>query len=201
VYDFVKQMPDVEEVYVFAHLGGAERLVALPMPRLRVLQLYHGFSYPLERLAKNPSLTRLTHLLCHPHAIERGSSPYIQLRELRAVCRSPHLTGLTHLRLRLTDFGDKGVEEIVKSGILRRLKVLDLRHGAITDKGAELLADCPDLKNLARLDLSRNGLTAAGKRLLTETGVPADLSFQHLEVGDQDAYGDTPRYLFEGDYE
>ncbi len=108
LYDFVKQMPDVEELLVFAHFLESDKLVTLPMPNLRVLQLYHGWSYPLEKLAKNSTLMNLTHLLCHPHALEPGNRPSIGLSQLKAVCRSPHLTKLTHLRLRLTDFGDQG---------------------------------------------------------------------------------------------
>jgi hypothetical protein len=162
-----------------------------------MLQLYHGWSYPLEKLAKNKSLTNLTHLLCHPHALEGGEEPYISLPGLKAVCRSPHLTSLTHLRLRLTDFGDRGAEEIVESGILKRLKVLDLRHGSMTDEGAKILADCPVVRNLEQLDLSRNALTDAGMDLLRATKVPVELAHQHAPAGD-DEY---PQYLYEGDYE
>jgi uncharacterized protein (TIGR02996 family) len=199
LYDFVKQMPDVEEVLVFAHFRDAGKLVALPMPNLRVLQLYHGWSYPLEKLAKNSTLTNLTHLLCHPHALEHGDRPYIGLPQLKAVCRSPHLTGLEHLRLRLTDFGDPGAKEIVESGILKRLKVLDLRHGSMTDKGAQLLADCPDLRNLERLDLSRNALTKAGMDALRATKVSVELDYQRASDGENDQAED--QYLFAGDYE
>ena len=42
------------------------------------------------------------------------------------------------------------VRKIVGSGILRRLRLLDLRHGCITDEGTRILAACPDLKNLDR---------------------------------------------------
>ena len=199
VFDFVRQMPAVEEVRIFAHFTNPEGLVALPMPNLRVLQLYHGWSFPLDDLAENASLANLTHLLCHPHALEGGDEAYIRLPHLRAVCRSPHLKNLTHLRLRLTDFGDDGVREIIDSGILKRLTILDLRHGAVTDEGASLLAACPDLRNLLWLDLSRNGLTAAGKETIQATGVEVDLAYQHDEI-DED-YGDRPRYLYEGDYE
>jgi uncharacterized protein (TIGR02996 family) len=197
VFDFVKEMPDVEEVLIFAHLRDADGLFDLPMPKLRVLQLYHGWSYPLNKLAKNPSLTNLTHLLCHPHALEYGNSPYIRFTELEAVCRSPHLTGLTHLRLRLTDFGDDGVREIIGSGILKRLKVLDLRHGRVTDEGAKLLAACPDLKHLEHLDLSRNCITEAGAETLTATNVSVELGYQRLPGGDDEYL----RYLNQGDYE
>jgi uncharacterized protein (TIGR02996 family) len=199
LYDFVKQLLDIEELLVFAHFRDLEKLVALPMPRLRVLQLYHGWSYPLEKLAKNATLTKLTHLLCHPHALEHGDQPYITLPKLKAVCRSPHLPSLTHLRLRLTDFGDKGAKEIVESGILKRLKVLDLRHGCMTDKGAELLAACPDLRNLGQLDLSRNALTDAGIAALRATKAPVELGYQHAAGGEED--DERPEYLYAGDYE
>jgi uncharacterized protein (TIGR02996 family) len=203
VYDFVKQMPHVEEVLVFAHFHGAEPLVALPMPKLRVLQLYHGSSYPLQWLAKNPSLTKLTHLLCHPHAYEPGQPDdpwsYIRLPQLKAVCRSPYLTSLTHLRLRLTDFGDRGAREIVDSGILKRLKVLDLRHGSVTAKGARLLAACPDLRNLEWLDLSRNAIEDEGIAAIRATKVPADFGLQHEPLDREDF--DSALYLFQGDIE
>jgi uncharacterized protein (TIGR02996 family) len=200
LYDFVKQMPDVEELLIFCHFSDANKLVALPMPKLRVLQLYHGWSYPLEKLANNSTLTNLTHLLCHPHALEYDTEPYIRLPGLRAICRSPHLKRLTHLRLRLADFGDDGVREIIASGILKRLKSLDLRHGCVTDAGARELAACPDLKNLEALDLSRNRLTDAGLNALRATGVPVDLAHQRPVHEGQDQF-EQQRYLYEGDYE
>jgi hypothetical protein len=58
--------------------------------------------------------------------------------------------------------GDAGCREIVSSGILKRLKVLDLRNGFITDAGAQALAACPHLPHLQRLDLEGNFLTPAG---------------------------------------
>lgn len=199
IYDFVKQMPDVEEILIFAHFREEVNKIAMAtLPNLRVLQLYHGWNFPLDKLAKNASLANLTHLLCHPHAIE-DDEPYISLGGLKAVCKSPHLKRLTHLRLRLTDFGDKGVREIIASGILKRLKVLDLRHGCITDEGAKLLAACPDLKNLEHLDLSRNAIDDEGKKALKATKVPVDLEHQHSDDGEgEDSYRE---FLSQGDYE
>jgi uncharacterized protein (TIGR02996 family) len=179
---FVKQMPDIEELHVMAHFReDMNKLASLPMPRLRTLLLYHGWNYPLEKLAKNPTLTSLRELYCRPHAQEHGDDPYIRLLHLRALCRSKHLTSLTHLQLRMADFGDKGVEEIVKAGLLRRLKVLDLRHGLVTDGGAEALAESPDLKNLDFLDLSWNRLTRWGVAALERTGISASLAHQQLQ--------------------
>jgi uncharacterized protein (TIGR02996 family) len=203
-YHLVKQMPNLEELYLLAHRVDADKIFSLPMPRLRVLQLYHSTGYPLDKLAANKSLTRLTTLLCHPHAMEyedEEAGAYIRLPHLRAVCRSPHLQALTNLRLRLTDFGDAGAKEIVESGVLKRLKVLDLQGGSMTDAGARLLAACPDLKNLDFLNLSRNALTKAGEQAIAATGVKADLSGQHGERPGEFEGGEIPEYLFEGDIE
>lgn len=179
VFNYVKQMPEIEELHVMAHVHDASKLVSLPMPKLRTFLLYHATSYPLDRLAKNASLTNLAELYCHPHAQEPDDEPYINASHVKAICRSPHLQALTHLQLRSGDFGDEGVREIVSSGLLKRLKVLDLRHGIITDEGARLLASSPDLKNLTRLDLSRNRLGDAGVAALQATGVPVELIRQH----------------------
>jgi hypothetical protein len=123
----------------------ASVIFALPMPRLRVLQLYHLVEYPCDVLADNPTLRNLTTLLCHP----RGRGGYargIELSDLQNLCESENLVGLTHLRLRLTELGDEGCALLVESGMIERLSVLDLRLGSITDAGAETLADCPAMR-------------------------------------------------------
>lgn len=203
-YHVVKQMPALEELHLLARHVDAAKIFALPLPSLRELRYYHGTSYPLDRLAANPSLTRLTTLLCYPHAMEfdeEEAGAYIRLGHLRAVCRSPHLGALTHLRLRLTDFGDAGARELAESGILKRLKVLDLQGGCVTDEGAARLAACPDLKRLESLNLSRNAMTPAGAALLQSTGVRVDVANQHGQVPGGDGDDETPEYLFEGDME
>ncbi|MCI0464371.1 MAG: WGR domain-containing protein [Gemmataceae bacterium] len=203
-YHLVKQMTNLEELYLLAHRVDANKLFTLPLPNLRILQLYHSRSYPLDRLAANKSLTNLTTLLCHPHALEPDDDDqgaYIRLEHLRAICRSPHLKSLTHLQLRLTNFGDAGAKEIVQSGILKRLKVLDLQGGCITDEGATLLAGCPDLKNLAFLNLCHNGLTKAGEKAIKATGVKADVSAQHGYTSGVFGDGEPSEYLFYGDIE
>src|SRR5581483_2349377 len=159
--------------------------------------------YPLERLAGNPAFSRLTHLLLHPKANGGwAGAAYIKLRGVRAVLRSPHLQNLTHLRLRLTDIGDRGCKEIVQSGILKRLKLLDLRHGCVSDEGARILAGCPDLRNLELLDLARNELTQEGMKALEAVGIPLLLDHQHepMAGASPTQYG-WRHYLYEGDYE
>jgi uncharacterized protein (TIGR02996 family) len=197
VAELVQKMPRIEELHLEAHGIDTDTLFSLGgLGRLRALEVNACDHYPLQRLARNPALGRLTHLLLHPHGLEPGDDPYIDLAGLRAVVHSQHLRGLTHLRLRLSDAGDRGCEEIVRSGALGRLKVLDLRHGCITDAGARVLAACPALGNLELLDVSRNGLTAAGVAALERTGARVlaedQQSAEELEAGD---------WLREGDME
>jgi uncharacterized protein (TIGR02996 family) len=198
--DYVERMPRLEELYLFADSVPTDRIFQLAtLDHLRIMQIYHCWQYPLELLAANPAFASLTHLLLHPKADGAWTNepaPYLRFEGIQAILHSPHLTKLTHLRLRLTDMGDAGCEAIVRSGILQRLRVLDLRHGCISDDGAKILANCPHLKNLQSLDVSRNQLTDAGIHQLQNIVPSLDVSFQHsageIEEG---------RYLFDGDYE
>ncbi len=119
---------------------------------------------------------------------------------LARICRSPHLKALTNLRLRLTNFGDAGAKEIVESGILKRLKVLDLQGGCMTDQGVKLLVGCPDLQRLEFLNLSRNALTSAGEQAVLQAVAKANVSAQHGQTAGEPG-GEMPEYLFEGDVE
>jgi uncharacterized protein (TIGR02996 family) len=197
-YDFVKQMPDIEELRLCAHVRDAKKIVALPMPNLRLLQLYHGWDFPLDKLAANKTMTNLEKLLCHPHGLE-DDEPYIRYKHVKAICASKYLGNLKHLQLRCSDLGDKGVKEIVESGLLKQLKVLELQLGVISDEGAKLLAESPDIKNLELLDLSKNGLTKAGIELLKKTGVNLIAKKMHEQTSyDPD---EDNEFLWEGDAE
>lgn len=202
-HHLVKQMPNIEELYLLAHRVDANKLFVLPMPKLRVLQLYHSNRYPLDKLAANKSVSNLTTLKCHPHAMdyddEEEPGAYIRFSHLKAICRSPQMKNLTHLSLRLTDFGDKGIEEIISSGILKQLRVLDLSRGCVTDEGAEALAKSKDVKYLEFVNLSANAMTAKGTALIQSIGVACSVSAQHGQVPGGE--GDVPEYLFEGDIE
>jgi hypothetical protein len=202
IHELVARMPRLEELYLYAYDVKPEALFAQPMPRLRILRVDHETNYPFEVLAANPTLGSLTYLLCHPHA-QRPDDPdaYIRLDQLRAICRSPHLTNLTHLQLRLTDFGDDGVRELIASGILKRLKALDLSLGCVTDEGAKLLAACPDLKNLTSLDLCQNAIEGAGIAALEATGVQVNTQAQHGEHPSRMEEHGYLEYLSNGDWE
>jgi uncharacterized protein (TIGR02996 family) len=201
----VRGMPRLEELHLFASGYDPGELLALPtLKNLRLLQLYHNYRVcRLDVLAANPAARRLTHLLCHPHAVAWGTAAsldqeqgfvadegYLPLSVVRALLASPHLSCLTHLRLRCSSMGDEGVRDIVRSGILSRLQVLDLRHGRVTDEGARVIAGCPDARGLKMLDLGHNTLTAAGVELLRGLGVPVALEGQ---TDNENAF------LYEGD--
>jgi uncharacterized protein (TIGR02996 family) len=197
----VKVMPKLEELYLLAHAVDTAQLFSLKtLHHLRILQAYHLHEYPLARLARNPSLGRLTHLLIHPGAVPDLEELPINLEGLRAVVRARNLPSLTHLQLHMTIVGDRGVEEVVTSGVLKRLKFLDLRGGTVTDEGAKMLVRCPDFKNLRVIDLSRNRLTEEGIAQLRATGVTVWAADQ-WEGDEGDLEGDEDSFIYEGDWE
>jgi uncharacterized protein (TIGR02996 family) len=198
IIELLRNCPRLEELYLNTSLAGIEGLFALPsLDKLRVLQYYYGNdymgdnpqgAYPLTALANNGSLQRLATLRLHP-----GREATIDLDEIDAVLRSPNLPSLSHLQVHMTTYGDEGCRAIGESGVLRRLKVLDIGYGNMTDEGARLLAANADLKHLELLDVSRNALTARGTSILRGTGVNVVGDNQH-DVGEED-------YLYEVDLE
>lgn len=192
----IRKLPRLEELQLMIRDVDARALFGLKtLTRLRVLVLHHLTDYPMEKLAANPAFAALTRLDLWPHAQEPGDrEAYLRLPQLRAVVRSPHLGNLTHLEWRVSDIGDAGCQEIVSSGVLKRLKVLELESGCITDAGAAMLAACPDLRSLESLNVARNRLTKAGVTALKNTGV-------NLQAGHQHSERDAGDYVYEGDCE
>lgn len=190
VIRLLEKWPRLEELYLNTDRTDVTQLFASPkLGNLRVLQCYFQMgAYPLQTLAKNKSLRRLTHLRLHP-----GRETTIDLADLKAILKSPNLPCLTHLQVHMTNFGDDGCRAIIESGILRRLKELDLGYGNMTDEGALLLADCPDLNNLDELDVRRNALSATGIAALEAEGITVIADDQHA--------ADADEYLYEVDFE
>jgi hypothetical protein len=195
--DLVREMLKLEELLLYAHTVDTDTLFAMPLPRLRLLEVYHLHHYPLEVLAGNATLANVEHLAFWPHGLElHDEAAYITPESARALIHSPNLPRLRILVLRNSDLGDEGCAEIVHSGLLKRLKVLNLRGGRITDTGAGTLAASPDLKNLEVLDVTGNGLTAAGLAALRATGIRVESEHQHGESALEER-----EYLWEGDPE
>ena len=107
------------------------------------------------------------------------------------------MKNLKHLQFKASEIGNAGVEELIKSGLLGRLKVLDLTYGCINDEGAEMLANAPETKNLDQLILDGNGLSNAGIRAIRKSGVNVKAE-QQLSISDDDDYQE---YLGYGDPE
>jgi uncharacterized protein (TIGR02996 family) len=198
--DLVSRMPHLEELYLLAHRVDMKTLFAMKtLTKLRILQLYHNYHYPLEILAENAALSNVTHLLFYPHGLEPDDEEaYISLAGVRAIVNSPHLKKLTHLRVRLSDMGDDGIEEIVKSGVLKHLKMLDVMHGRVSDEGAKMLAACKDVRNLELLEISNNYLTKEGVNALKKAGIG---KVESTAQYDPSAGHDELEYLWMGDPE
>jgi len=163
-----------------------------------VLQVHHWHDYQLPQLARNPSVTSLEQLLLMPHAVWPGGSSYLPRDEVIEFLRSPCAGKLTHLQLRMSDLGDEGVRELIATGLLGRLEVLDLRHGCVTDEGAIALARA-GRSRLEGLDLQRNRLSERGIAALTALGLPTLRVEHQQEPGASGEYDDG--YLYDGDWE
>ncbi|HEY1191114.1 MAG TPA: TIGR02996 domain-containing protein [Gemmata sp.] len=204
VLDLLTKCPRLEELYLNNGLAEAHRLFASPMlSQVRVLQYYYGtdgsrfdrnpprpITYELAGLANNPAIANVNTLRFHP-----GRHSVLLLPQVDALLQSPHLPKLAHLQLHMTTFGDDICPRLIASGILKRLKTLDLGYGNMTDAGAQQLAACADTKQLQVLDLSRNALTPAGVAALRSAGVRVVADAQHA------ANEDYPEYLYGVDVE
>ncbi len=196
VEELIGRMPRIETIELYAQYFDVAALFKLKMPCLRSLTVNNLSRYPLEVLAENSSLTRLQTIKFFPHAVESvDDAAYINLGGVRAICRSRHLGSLTHLGLYCSDMGNPGVQEIIESGLLSRLKVLDLTFGCITDEGARLLIDA-DLSGLDQLILSDNYISAEAIRQLLATGVNLQTTGQYSGEPDEEQ-----EYLWNGDWE
>jgi uncharacterized protein (TIGR02996 family) len=195
--DFLDRMPRLEELGLFARQAPLDRLFARQMPTMRILKVYHGREvHPLERLAKNRSLGNLTHLAIWPRgqSNDGDGEPYVTRVGFAALVCSPNLPKLQHLKLCLTEVGDEGVRILLESGLLKRLKTLNLHGGTVSDVGALALAACADLRNLESLTLSQNYLSSAGVEALRATGVK-------LNAGEQFSEENGGEHLDDGDCE
>jgi hypothetical protein len=190
--ELLERTPSIEELHVLARNSGLDDLFETRLPHLKRLLVYHEIEvHPLKTLAKNRGMAALEELSIHPAFSDEGS--YLRGEQVAALLRSPHFPALRLLLLRASDLGDKGCEQIVKSGILKRLKVLDLRYGCVTDEGARTLAACPDVRGLELLNLADNQIGEQGAALLNALGIKVRLEKQH-EVG-------SDGYLYHGDME
>ncbi len=205
---YLRQMPALESLTLICCVTRFAEAVRAPMPRLRRLHLRHGDSYPLEELAANSTITRLTHLVCRPRPVYTGlrdirPTARVTVDDLRAVCDANWPLEL--LSLPFTEFGDEGAHVLAQSNVWQTLRTLDLSVGCITDDGACGLVRArgpdgkPALSRLTTLDLSRNAMTPAGVAAIRAVMPSANLADQHDDLPTSDPNA-PPNYLIEGDW-
>lgn len=174
VLKLLARCPRLEELHLNAPIGNAKPLFASPaLGGLRVLQYYFGTgryssmaqAYPLSALAGNAALASLRALRLHP-----GRDAEASPGEVRKLLASSNLPALESLQVHMSRHGDDLARAVADSGILRRLKHLDLAYGNMTDAGARLLADAAGLGGLESLIVSRNAMTSAGISALRKGG-------------------------------
>jgi uncharacterized protein (TIGR02996 family) len=194
VVALVRRMDRIADLALLAHETDTATLFALPnLTNLRSLLVYHADRYPVEILAGNPALRNLETLRFHPTHSYPDAEAYLLWESARSLLTSPNLPALVHLHLHACDLGDEGCADIVRSGILKRLRTLDLRHGRISDEGARIFAACPDILRLEKLVLEDNELTEAGRLVLLGIGIDVEYERQY-EVNSNE-------YLYSGDME
>jgi uncharacterized protein (TIGR02996 family) len=173
----VQRTPRLEHLQIAAERFVPDHVFDARLPNLRTLHVTtNNNRLPVAILGRNDSLRNLTRLhldlvafVPEPDVEERRDPVYPD--ELRTLFTSRDLTSLEYLALRLPGFGDAGVDELIASGLIGRLKGLDLCRCMITDDGARALAACPHVPNLEYLHLDNNYLTPAGIDALAAVGV------------------------------
>ncbi len=138
---------------------------------------------PLEVLGQNPTITQLQRL--HLDVVtQEQPQEVVSQEDIREFFRSPHLRSLEYLALRLPGFQDAGVDELISSGLIARLRGLDLCRCEITDDGAQELAACPDVPRLEYLHLDNNFLSPVGIQALAAVGVTVSGRQMYGDWGD-----------------
>ena len=179
--EIISQMPRLETLHLKVPGVSTHRLFALPMPQLRSLTVNNLRSYPLERLARNASLTHLEAIRFIPHARSADDwIPYLNVEGFIEICDSPHLSSLEQLELCGSDINIDGIEALAESRLLPQLRQLNLSYGEMDDDAAFALAET-GLPNLEELNVSYNRLTDAGLEALEDTGVDLISSGQYSE--------------------
>ena len=201
--EFVAAARHLERLYLACGHADTTALFNLPLTNLRELHVHCETHYATDTLAENPAFADLTTVAFHPHGYyewrEHGTGTqggaYLSAADVRAIAYSPHLKRLEHLQLNCCNAGDEGIDLLVNSGLIRRLKSLDLRHGCVSDEGAFTLFKALDgtPHALDTLKLDDNALTGDGLAALRRLNLT-------LDAGGQHAPGDTD-YLTQGDFE
>ncbi len=179
LHDTIEVMPRLESIKLCVEQFSEFRLFGVvDYPHLHTIHLTYNNPrcrfYMLGYNAGLPNLRRL-HLDTVSVMPPRGEIGFdrepITESDLRSFFRSENLKALEYFTFRNGEFADAGVEELLASGFVNRLKGLDLCRCNITDDGARLLAAHPHTPRLEYLHLDGNLLSPIGIDALEAVGV------------------------------
>jgi uncharacterized protein (TIGR02996 family) len=175
--DAVEAMPKLESIRLCVDLFSESGLFGGEYPHLHTIDItYNNPRCRFYILGMNDGLPNLRRLSLDTVAIipERGEigseREPITPGDLSMFFRSRYLAALEYFTFRNGEFGDEGVEELLASGFITRLRGLDLCRCNITDAGAELLARHPHVRSLEYLHLDNNLLSPVGIDALEAVG-------------------------------
>jgi len=189
--DAVDVMPNLESIKLCVDSFSESGLFGGDYPRLHTIDIvYNNPRCRFYILGMNDGLPNLRRLSLDTVAVmpdrgELGSEREpITPTDLGMFFRTENLKALEYLVFRNGEFGDAGVEELLASGFITRLKGLDLCRCNITDDGAQLLAAHPHVRHLEYLHLDNN--------LLSPIGIDALEAIGH-EISPNQLFGPPPR--------
>lgn len=148
------------------------RIGTISWPNLRSLRLeMDRTASAVIALIANRSLARLTQLALDEYYPHRDFDPHDDEPVwLADFCASPLSLTLQDLAIVDLNFDDGSIDTLLSTGMIGRLKRLDLRKNGITDDGALALAAHPDVRKLKYLNLESNLLSAVGIEALATVG-------------------------------
>jgi uncharacterized protein (TIGR02996 family) len=149
------------------------RVLRLLIPRLHTLHLWRAGGRT-RALANAPELAGL----CVLAFLDYYDAP-LKAHDATELSASPHLYGLSVLRMGWNSLGDEGVEALTSARWLASVIELDLSDNGLSDRAARSLAASPYLGNVRTLRLGRNFLSAEGVAVLTNSRNLRSL--EHLE--------------------
>jgi uncharacterized protein (TIGR02996 family) len=193
----LKRMPKLQSLHLEITEVDSKDIFRAKLPELRELTVLHLSKYDVAALAKNKCMSNLESIHFHPHAAENDyvDNAFIDQKDVSAICKSKNLGSLRNLTLNCADVGDKGLKEIVDSGLLKQLAKLELSHAGISDEGAELLVQADS--ELEYLGLKGSYLSAAMIKALKKSfGNAVDCS-DPMDASRQDG----KEHLYSGDME
>lgn len=175
--DAVEEMPHLESVRLCVDSFSESGLFGGDYPYLHTIDItYNNPRCRFYILGMNDGLPNLRRLSLDTVAImpDRGElgaeREPITPTDLSMFFRTRYLETLEYFTFRNGEFGDEGVEELLASGFIHRLKGLDLCRCNITDDGARVLAAHPHVRTLEYLHLDNNLLSPIGIDALEAVG-------------------------------